>query len=266
MEGAMRQRIQKYNIPIWYLTTLIFTGGLLCLHFIWKSAGNYSVSFTQFGPMLTTFLLIYIGKDKNALRKIQNGLFFRIQDIVFYIWAAITSFALIGISSFLLGVIFNSPYLAWNGTPIFYFLNFMAMLLGSIGEEIGWRGYLLPVLNKRFTPFFSSILVGCLWGFWHLNYAGDIIFWLIFIMTTVELSIIFTFFLYKTNGNLWTAIILHTFFNLANRVFVWGRFNINLLLTEMILFGLICVVVVAVNKGWMFHKKVTFPKGKSLSI
>lgn len=130
----------------------------------------------------------------------------------------------------------------------------MAILLGSIGEEIGWRGYLLPVVNKRFTPFSSSILVGCLWGFWHLNYAGDIIFWLMFIITTMELSIIFTFFLHKTNENLWTAIILHTFFNLGNRVFVWERFNINLFLIEVILLGLFNAVIVAVNKNWIFQK------------
>lgn len=29
----MREKIKKYNIPAWYLVTLIFTGVLLGLHF-----------------------------------------------------------------------------------------------------------------------------------------------------------------------------------------------------------------------------------------
>lgn len=250
----MKQRIQKYSVPVWYFVTLIFTGGLLGLHFIWKNAGDYSVSFTQWGPLLAAVLLIGIGEDKNAWGRIRKGLLFPVKDIVFYIGAAATPVALVGSSSYLYGVIFNGPYLVWSGNTGFYILNFIAMLLGSIGEEVGWRGYLLPMLNKRFTPFSSSILVGCLWGFWHLNYAGDVIFWLMFIVTTVELSIIFTFFMHKTNGNVWTAIILHTFFNLANRVFAWGRFNIHLLFIELFLFGLACAVVVVMNRSWFFQK------------
>lgn len=168
----MRQRIQEYNVLIWYLATLIITGGLLCLHFVWKSAGDYSVSFTQFGPMLATFLLIHIAKDKHALAIIQNGLSFHMQYIIFYIWAAIIPVALMGISGWLFEVIFHNPYLAWTGNLMFYFLNFMAMLLGSIGEKIGWRGYLLPLLSKRFTPFPADILVGGLWGFMDSNYTA----------------------------------------------------------------------------------------------
>jgi membrane protease YdiL (CAAX protease family) len=35
---------------------------------------------------------------------------------------------------------------------------------GSMGEELGWRGYLLKELNKRHTLFMSGLLVGIVWG------------------------------------------------------------------------------------------------------
>jgi membrane protease YdiL (CAAX protease family) len=162
-------------------------------------------------------------------------------------------FGLTGISALILTGCFDSQHHAWNGTFIFYFLNFTAMLLGSIGEEIGWRGYLLPSLGRKTSPFISSIIVGCLWGFWHLNYAGDVVFWLLFIVTTIELSILFTFLYNKTNGNLWTAIIFHTFFNFANRVFVWERFTKSLLLIEIVVFGVTCAFVLAVDRKLMFR-------------
>jgi len=246
--------IKKYNLPIWYLITLLFTGILLLPHFIWEEAGNYSVSFTQFGPFFATMLLIRLTRDNEVKDKIKNGLRFNTRGILWYVLSVVIPFGLTGISAFILAGFFDSRYHAWNGTFVFYFLNFTAMLLGSIGEEVGWRGYLLPSLTKKTSPFISSIIVGCLWGFWHLNYAGDVVFWLLFIVTTIELSILFTFLYNKTNGKLWTAVIFHTFFNFANRVFVWERFTMNLLLIEIVIFGLASAFVLALDRKQMFGK------------
>jgi membrane protease YdiL (CAAX protease family) len=50
----------------------------------------------------------------------------------------------------------------------------VAMFFAVIGEEIGWRGYLLPMLQERFTPLVSSLEVGVIWGVWHtLCLGGD---------------------------------------------------------------------------------------------
>ena len=247
--------IKKYNIPIWYLTALLFTGILLLPHFIWIDAGNYSVSFTQFGPLLATMLLIRLTRDSDAKDKIKIGLTFNTRGIFWYVLSVVIPFGLTGLSALILTVFFDSRYHSWDGNFIFYFLNLTAMILGSIGEEIGWRGYLQPSLNKKTSPFISSIIVGFLWGFWHLNYAGDVVFWLLFIVTTIELSILFTFLLNRTNGNLWTSIIFHTFFNLANRVFVWERFTIDLLLIEIVVFALACVFVLALDRKLIYIKR-----------
>lgn len=250
----MIDTIKKHHILFWYLVTLIFTGMLLGLHFIWTDAGNYSISFTQLGPVFATLLFIYIYKDNNTLVRIKNGLHVRLSNIKWYLMTLVLPLLMTGTSAIILSVVFDYQYYPWSGNTTLHFICFIAIVLGSIGEEIGWRGYLLPTLCKRFNPFLSSIIVGCLWGFWHLNYANDIIFWLMFIVTTVELSIIFTFFLLNSNGDLWTSIIFHSFFNLANQVFVWERFNISLLLIEIVVFGIICVAAIIINKDKMFCK------------
>ena len=36
-----------------------------------------------------------------------------------------------------------------------------------IGEEIGWRGFMLPVLLGRMSPLLASLVVGVLWALWH---------------------------------------------------------------------------------------------------
>jgi membrane protease YdiL (CAAX protease family) len=39
---------------------------------------------------------------------------------------------------------------------------------GPIGEELGWRGYLLPRLLRDRSPLASSVILGLIWTFWHL--------------------------------------------------------------------------------------------------
>lgn len=41
------------------------------------------------------------------------------------------------------------------------------IILIAIGEEYGWRGFLLPRLMHRFNLLYSSIILGLIWGLWH---------------------------------------------------------------------------------------------------
>lgn len=41
------------------------------------------------------------------------------------------------------------------------------IVLIALGEEYGWRGFLLPKLMNHFNLLYSSIILGLIWGFWH---------------------------------------------------------------------------------------------------
>jgi hypothetical protein len=41
------------------------------------------------------------------------------------------------------------------------------LVLGPV-EEFGWRGFALPILQRRFVPFWAGLVLGIIWALWHL--------------------------------------------------------------------------------------------------
>ncbi len=48
------------------------------------------------------------------------------------------------------------------------FFSVMGVLAGTLGEEFGWRGFAQPRLHKRYGALKASILIGLVWGTFHL--------------------------------------------------------------------------------------------------
>ncbi len=91
---------------------------------------------------------------------------------------------------------------------------------GPMGEELGWRGYLLKELHKRHTLFMSGLLVGIVWGFWHIplwiisGYSGIslVLYVAYFLVSIVSTSLVITVF-YSRQWNLMIPIWIHFLFN-----------------------------------------------------
>lgn len=98
--------------------------------------------------------------------------------------------------------------------------NFFLVFTAFFGEEYGWRYYLQPLLQKRFGLIRGTLLLGVIWGLWHLPL--DIFFYttpayalqsiVSHQITCITLGVFFAF-AYMSTGNIWLPVLLHFFNN-----------------------------------------------------
>ncbi len=104
--------------------------------------------------------------------------------------------------------------------------NFFLSFLPFFGEEYGWRYYLTPALQSRFGARRGALVVGVLWGLWHLPlnlffYSPDTSLQSIAaqLVVCVTLGVFFTFAYEKCGKNIWLPVVLHYLNN--SMVLVW---------------------------------------------
>ncbi|UCF19315.1 MAG: CPBP family intramembrane metalloprotease [Gemmatimonadota bacterium] len=113
---------------------------------------------------------------------------------------------------------------------------------GSLGEEIGWRGFLLPRLLRRHDPLVASIILGVVWAFWHApidlttgSFGPGPAALLGRFIWTLPVAILFTWFYIKSGGNLLVALILHTSLNISSD-FGFSNYERSLVVCMILLF------------------------------
>ena len=97
----------------------------------------------------------------------------------------------------------------------------------SLGEEIGWRGFLYPQLKSRFGRRKGWLLGDTIWGAWHWpliwligyeygpKYVGfPVVGMLVFCLFTIALGILSDW-LYEKSGSIWLPSICHGAVNAA---------------------------------------------------
>jgi uncharacterized protein len=128
----------------------------------------------------------------------------------------------------------------------------LALVFGPV-EELGWRGFGLPLLQRKFTPLGAALIIGAVWATWHLPaflLAGTAQSeWSIapFFLGVVALSVILTAVFNATRGSILMAALFH--FQLMNPVFPdadpWDK----------LVFVAVAVAVVLLNRKQMLRRE-----------
>lgn len=100
------------------------------------------------------------------------------------------------------------------GVPYMLSINFIF----AIGEEIGWRGFLLNQLKNNISNFWiRSSFVGIIWGIWHLpiyiNENLPALKIMVFLVNVCLISVLYTW-LYEKQHSVWPTAIAHAAHNM----------------------------------------------------
>lgn len=126
-----------------------------------------------------------------------------------------------------LGAAFGFPHSPETATlllaiPCYAFIGVIGSMAHALGEEIGWRGYLLPRLVGRTGFTVGCLISGCIWAVWHYplllfadyNSGTPKIYALTcFTIMVIGDAFILGWFRLKS-GSLWPAAMLHASHNL----------------------------------------------------
>jgi membrane protease YdiL (CAAX protease family) len=126
----------------------------------------------------------------------------------------------------------------------------IGIIIGSIGEEIGWRSFLQPTLEKNNSVILASILVGLIWGLWHIgHYKNGLLYMIGFLFFTISASILLAWILRETGYSIIIALLFHTSVNIGFFVLFKNSLTDSKLMIINGIVWLIPAIVVLITTG-----------------
>jgi membrane protease YdiL (CAAX protease family) len=208
------------------------------------------------GPALSALIVTAFAEGRAGLRKLLGHLVKWRVGVGYYIFAVLVPVALFGIALVInyiftgvwtdLGLLGQADYLPYLGIPGVLGVWFLTY---GMGEEIGWRGFALPRLQRNRPAANAALLLGIIWACWHLpafffrdTYIemGPLGFPM-FVVSIEFASVVFAWLYNSTGGSLLLVILFHVFFNWLSVSEAGGDYVAILMSAPMVAWAL-CMV------------------------
>ena len=165
------------------------------------------------------------------------------------------------LASFQASAVPSTLFLYVVAGPVFLFIG------GPVFEEIGWRGFALPRLQQLYGPLVGSIVLGALWGLWHLPLFlipswdtphGSLLDIALFVTWAMSTTIVITWIFNNTKGSVLLAILAHGSINSA-AVAVYALFPAPAVtggITNVVIgFGVAALLIVVLTRGHLGYRR-----------
>jgi membrane protease YdiL (CAAX protease family) len=222
------------------------------------------------GPTLSALVVTGATEGKDGVRRLLCRI---VMWRVGFRWYA---FVLLGIPAIVLAsaVVVPGALASFDASavPKVMFLYVTAGLFflfagGPFFEEIGWRGFALPRLQRLYGPLGGTLILGVLWALWHLPLFlipdwdtphGSVLDVALFVGLAIGIAVVLTWVFNSTKGSVLMTILAHGSFNMAV-VSAYDLFPTPSV-TEgfanfVIGFGAAAVVIAALTRGRLGYRK-----------
>jgi membrane protease YdiL (CAAX protease family) len=168
-----------------------------------------------FGPAVGAFVSLRSLNGKGAIRNYVKS--FLSLNFGWKAWLLIlAALGLPALAAWLIPELFGepriAPYLAARSFPV----NLLIMIfLGGGQEEIGWRGYISPLLEEKFGLVTGPLILGMVWAVWHIplwfiqRSSQTYTPFVAFVLVTVGYSYFFSWIVAMSGGRLFSALAAH---------------------------------------------------------
>jgi uncharacterized protein len=222
------------------------------------------------GPTLSAFIMTGATEGRDGVRRLLRRIVLWRVGLGWYLFVLVGIPAILVLStvvlpgalaSFQASDVPSTLFLYAVAGPVFLFAG------GPVFEEIGWRGFALPRLQRLYGPLVGSLVLGALWGLWHLPLFlipswdtphGSLLDVALFVTWAVAITIVITWVFNNTKGSILLAILAHGSINSA-AVAMFALFpapSVTDGITNAVIgFGIAALLVVALTRGRLGYRQ-----------
>jgi len=209
--------------------------------------------FGSFGPAISAVIVTALTESRAGVRNLLSRIFKWRVGFRYYAFAV-----LVPIGLFVFAVLVNRlvagawpdlrllgqadylPYLGIPGVLMLWLLTY------GLGEEVGWRGFALPHLQRKRTAASATLILAMLWACWHLPafFFRDtyiemgLIAFPMFLVSILFATMVFTWLYNSTQGSLLIVVIFHAVFNWLSVSEAGGEFAAIVMSAPIIVWAL----------------------------
>lgn len=148
--------------------------------------------------------------------------------------------------------------------PVFFVMFF----IGDAGEELGWSGYAIDPLQKRWGALKASFILGVVWAIWHLipfMQTGNPPNWILWkSLSTVAMRILIVWIYNNTGKSVFASILFHDMTNISEFLFPnYGSHN-DPLVTSMITWFVVAIVIFGWGAKTLAHYRCAGPELRAM--
>jgi len=229
-DAARDGLVTRHRLFFFFLFSFVLTWGYFWLIWAPLRLPDSLIALGGFGPSVSAFLVLALSSGKpGVLRLLRSIVHWRV-GVQWYL-VALLGVPVLNLLAFLVVPGTFGDFVAPDSRLPLRYLSEMAISLtvgiAPLWEEIGWRGFAQPHIQRLHGPAVGSLILGAIWGLWHLpfffgplaqtgpeaSFISASIALVEFSIGLTGLSVVIAWVLNNCGGSTLLAVLLHAAFD-----------------------------------------------------